>query len=91
MRRAAIARPGPLGAVDAFIVGVLAYAGLRPQELLALHWEDVLGEEAKLFVARKNVDGQLFPYLKSGRSAATGATAASTSSSRSPPTSARTA
>jgi integrase len=67
MRRAAIARRGSLGVVDAFIVGVLAYAGLRPQELLALHWEDVLGDEAKLFVARKNVDGQLFPYLKSGR------------------------
>jgi len=67
IRRAAIARRGSLGVVDAFIVGVLAYAGLRPQELLALHWEDVLGDEAKLFVARKNVDGQLFPYLKSGR------------------------
>jgi integrase len=41
--------------------------GLRPQELLALHWEDVLGDDAKLFVAQKNVDGRLFPYLKSGR------------------------
>jgi hypothetical protein len=27
----------------------------------------VLGENAKLFVARKNVDGELLPYLKSGR------------------------
>jgi hypothetical protein len=27
----------------------------------------VLGEDAKLFVVRKNVDGDLLPYLKSGR------------------------
>jgi integrase len=67
MRRAALARRGPLGAVNAFIIAVLAYAGLRPQELLALEWSDVLGDEAKLFVARKNVDGDLLPYLKSGR------------------------
>ena len=38
----------------------------RPQELLALQWDDVLGEHAKLFVARKNVDGELLPYLMSG-------------------------
>ena len=32
-----------------------------------MQWHDVLGEDAKLFVARKNVDGELLPYLKSGR------------------------
>ncbi|MDP9345590.1 MAG: hypothetical protein M3P44_07675, partial [Actinomycetota bacterium] len=67
MRRAALVRREAHGAQDAFIIAVLAYAGLRPQELLALHWEDVLHDDAKLFVARKNVDGDLFPYLKSGR------------------------
>jgi integrase len=67
MRRAAKQRSGALGARDSFIIAVLAYAGLRPQELLALQWDDVLGVDAKLFVARKNVDGQLLPYLKSGR------------------------
>ncbi len=67
MRRAAIARRGPLGVIDAVILATLAYAGLRPQELLALDWDDVLTDLAKLFVARKNVDGEVFPYLKSGR------------------------
>jgi integrase len=67
MRRAATSRRAALGTQDAFIIAVLAYAGLRPQELLALQWHDVLGEDAKLFVARKNVDGELLPYLKSGR------------------------
>jgi integrase len=67
LRRAATSRRGALGTQDAFIIAVLAYAGLRPQELLALQWDDVLGENAKLFVARKNVDGELLPYLKSGR------------------------
>lgn len=67
MRRLAIGRRGPLGTQDAFIIAALAYAGLRPQELLALMDDDVLFDVAKLFVARKNVGGQLFPYLKSGR------------------------
>lgn len=67
MRRAAVARRGPLGASDAFIIAMLAYAGLRPQELLALEWDDVLTDVGKLFIARKNVDGQVLPYLKSGR------------------------
>jgi integrase len=66
-RRAALARRAPLGASDAFIIAMLAYAGLQPQELLALEWDDVLTDVAKLFIARKNVDGQVLPYLKSGR------------------------
>ena len=51
-----------LSARDALMVSVLAYAGLRPQELLALQWEDVLGEA--ILVRRKNVDGRLYPYAK---------------------------
>jgi integrase len=61
-----VARRSP-GASDAFIIAMLAYAGLRPQELLALEWGDVLTDVAKLFITRKNVDGQVLPYLKSGR------------------------
>jgi integrase len=67
LRCAAIARRGPLGASDAFIIAMLAYAGLRPQELLALEWDDVLTHVATLFITRKNVDGQVLPYFKSGR------------------------
>jgi integrase len=51
-----------LGARDAMIVAVLAYAGLRPQELLALMWEDV--DDGRIAVRRKNVDGTLYPYTK---------------------------
>lgn len=53
---------GRVGARDAAMVAVLAYAGLRPQELLALDWADVA--ETKLFVHRKNVDGEIKPYTK---------------------------
>lgn len=51
-----------LGARDATIVSVLAYAGLRPQELLALQWQDV--DDGSLLIRRKNVDGELYPYTK---------------------------
>ena len=51
-----------LGARDSLMVPVLAYAGLRPQELLALHWEDV-GDGA-IVVRRKNVDGKIYGYTK---------------------------
>jgi len=47
---------------DALMVSVLAYAGLRPQELLALYWDDV--HERAILVRRKNVDGELYPYTK---------------------------
>ncbi len=47
---------------DALMVSVLAYAGLRPQELLALQWNDI--HERAILVRRKNVDGQLYPYTK---------------------------
>jgi hypothetical protein len=46
---------------------------------------------SKLFVARKNVDGQVLPYLKSGRRHRNRRAPASTCSSRSLPTCVRTA
>ncbi|HEV7853482.1 MAG TPA: tyrosine-type recombinase/integrase [Mycobacterium sp.] len=51
-----------LGPVDALMVSVLAYAGLRPQELLGLQWNDI--HERAILVRPKNVDGQLYPYTK---------------------------
>lgn len=54
-----------LGARDATLVSVLAYAGLRPQEALALHCEDV--DDRKIFVHRKVVDGELLGYTKTRR------------------------
>jgi integrase len=51
-----------LGALDALMVSVLAYAGLRPQELLALQCNDI--HERAILVRRKNVDGELYDYTK---------------------------
>ncbi len=51
-----------LGQRDAAIVAVLAYAGLRPQELLALKWEDVPARVIR--VRRKCVNGKLYEYTK---------------------------
>lgn len=58
---------GGLG--DATLVSVLAYAGLRPQEALALGWRHV--RDRTLLVERKNVDGTLVPGQKTGRPART--------------------
>lgn len=54
-----------LGARDALMVSVLAYSGLRPQELLAMQWDDVY--ERTILIRRKNVDGELYPYTKTRR------------------------
>jgi integrase len=54
-----------LSARDAMLVSVLAYAGLRPQEALALHGEDI--SDRKIFVHRKVVDGELLGYTKTRR------------------------
>lgn len=51
-----------LGVRDATLISVLAYAGLRPQEVLALYGEDL--DERKVYVHRKNVDGEIRPYTK---------------------------
>lgn len=50
---------------DRTMVSVLAYAGLRPQELLALAVEDIAPRS--LFVHAKNVDGAILPYTKTKR------------------------
>lgn len=52
------------GARDALLVTLIAYQGLRPEEVLALTVDDV-GE--KLRIRRKNVDGELLTYTKTRR------------------------
>lgn len=47
---------------DATLLSVLAYAGLRPEEALALEWRHV--RQGTLLVEQKNVDGQLLPGQK---------------------------
>lgn len=47
---------------DQAMVAVLAYAGLRPQELLALEWRDVA--DRRLLIHRKVIDGEIRPYTK---------------------------
>src|SRR4051812_35058696 len=66
MRRAAIAPRGPLGVSDAVIIAMLAYARLRPQELPAPEGGGGVTDVAKLFIPRKNADGQVWPHPKSG-------------------------
>jgi integrase len=64
MRLLMLARSETNGMRDALIVTLIAYEGLRPEELLALKVED-LGE--KLRIRRKNVDGELLTYTKNRR------------------------
>jgi integrase len=64
MRVLMLARNMTNGVRDALIVTLIAYEGLRPEEVLALKVEDV-GE--KLRVRRKNVDGELLTYTKNRR------------------------
>jgi len=52
------------GIRDALIVALIAYQGLRPEEILALKVDDV-GE--MLRIRRKNVDGELLTYTKTRR------------------------
>lgn len=54
---------------SATLVSVLAYAGLRPQEALALEWRHV--GERTLLVEQKNVDGQIMAGQKTARTART--------------------
>ena len=44
------------------MVSALAYGGFRPEELLALHVEDIVTSGFR--VHRKTVDGELLPYTK---------------------------
>jgi integrase len=64
MRVLMLARSPTNGLRDALIVTLIAYEGLRPEEVLALKVED-LGE--KLRIRRKNVDGELLTYTKNRR------------------------
>jgi integrase len=57
--RARIARP-----IDAALVSVLAYAGLRPQEALLLRWSDV---GRTIVVSRTWTHGELRERTKTGR------------------------
>jgi integrase len=50
---------------DATLVSLLAYAGVRPQEALALYCEDV--GERSLLICAKVVDGERLPYTKTRR------------------------
>lgn len=53
------------GARDAMMATLLAYLGVRPQELLALEVEDFGPEVVR--IRRKNVDGNLLNYTKTRR------------------------
>ena len=50
---------------DAALVCLLAYAGPRPQEALALEWRHV--RERTLLFEQKNVDGEIVAGQKTGR------------------------
>lgn len=50
---------------DATLVSVLAYAGLRPQEVLALEWSHV--RERTLLIDQKNVGSEIVPGQKTRR------------------------
>lgn len=49
---------------SATLVSVLAYVGIRPQDALALNWEDVRGD--RLMVTKKVVDGEIKQGSKTG-------------------------
>src|SRR4051812_9040859 len=49
----------------ATLVSVLAYAGVRPEEALALQWRHV--RDRTLLVEQKNVDGEILTGQKTGR------------------------
>jgi integrase len=51
-----------VGTRDALLVALMAYAGLRPQEALGLHWQDV-GTKS-LMIEWKVVFGELIPWTK---------------------------
>jgi integrase len=54
IRRALLARKSPLALRDATLVSVLAYAGLRPEEALALRWKHVDGDHIRVEYANVN-------------------------------------
>lgn len=52
----------PMEPRDQALISVLAYAGLRPQEALALRFEDI--GDRSIRVHRKNIGGVIRPYTK---------------------------
>jgi integrase len=63
IRRAILARKTPNALRDATLVSVMAYAGLRPEEALALAWEHV--GKSTIRVERANTNGS-FNQTKTG-------------------------
>jgi len=53
------------GLRDATLVSVLAYAGLRPEEALALEWRHL--HESTILIEQKCVDGKILPGQKTTR------------------------
>lgn len=50
---------------DATLVSVMAYAGLRPQEALALTYADI--QDGSLLISKKNIEGEIVPSTKNGQ------------------------
>jgi integrase len=48
---------------SATLISVLAYIGIRPQDALALEWNDL---DADLYVGKKNIGGEIVPGDKTG-------------------------
>lgn len=48
--------------MEATLVSVMAYAGLRPSEAFALTWEDLANDRIR--VTKKVVEGEVVPYTK---------------------------
>jgi integrase len=70
MRRAVAPAEPAIAATDAALLSLLAYAGLRPEEALALEWRHVRRDT--LLVEQKNVDGRIIVGQKViGRAART--------------------
>jgi integrase len=64
IRTALMARKTPNAVRDATLVSVMAYAGLRPEEALALQWEHI--DTGSLRVRQANANGELGP-TKTGK------------------------
>lgn len=57
MRQAVMPPEPAIAATDATLLSLLAYAGLRPEEALALEWRHV--RQGTLLIEQKNIDGRI--------------------------------
>ena len=64
IRTALLTRKTPNGLRDATLVSLMAYAGLRPEEALALQWEQI--DAGSISVVQANVNGRFGP-TKTGK------------------------